>query len=122
MNVVKLIRDGDVGALQINERVILQNVENVMRTHSDRHEDYMTYWIASHRDHAVANKMYKVFTNTCVDAFGPKKYKEIMNIHARATIHGAVTSENIDILDLVTNCNTTWNKDDWSKSIREWYD
>jgi hypothetical protein len=46
------------------------------------YEDYMTYWIASHKDKDVATEMFEVFMNTCSTVFNLDASEEVMGLYA----------------------------------------
>jgi hypothetical protein len=106
MEAARAIKRGDAEALRANEHQILYEVENRLIDASSEHEDYMTYWIASHKNRDEATEMFEVFMNTCSTVFRLDKYEEIMELYSYPTMIGAVSTQNLDILDYirVKNC------------------
>jgi hypothetical protein len=101
MEVASAIRHGDVEALRANEHQILYEIENRLIDASSEPEDYMTYWIASHKDRDEATEMFEVFMQTCSVTFRLDKYEEIMELYSYPTMVGAIATENIDIVEYV---------------------
>jgi len=101
MDAARAIKYGDAEALRANEHQILYEVENRLIDASSEHEDYMTYWIASHKNRDEATEMFEVFMNTCSTVFRLDKYEEIMELYSYPTMIGAIAAENIDIVEYV---------------------
>jgi len=101
MEAARAIQHGDTAILCANEHQILYEIELRFEDCSTEHEDYMTYWIASHKDKEVATEMFKVFLNTCKTAFKPEMYEEVVGLYAHPTMIGAVAMKNLEILDLL---------------------
>lgn len=101
MEATRAIKCGDAEILRANEHQILYEVENRLIDASSEHEDYMTYWIASHKNKDEATEMFEVFMNTCSTVFRLDKYEEIMELYSYPTIVGAIAAENVDIVEYV---------------------
>jgi len=101
MEAARAIQHGDTAILCANEHQILYEIELRFEDCSTEHEDYMTYWIASHKDKEVATGMFEVFMNTCSTAFNLDTYEEVMGLYAHPTMIGAVATKNLEILDLL---------------------
>ena len=101
MEAVRAIKYGDAEALRANEHQIIYEIELRCEDCSIEYEDYMTYWIASHKDNEVATEMFEVFMNTCSTAFSLHKYEEIMELYSYPTMVGAIANENLDIIEHV---------------------
>ena len=54
MEVAQAIKYGIPGMLRANEHQILYEIESRLHDCSTEHEEYMTFWIASHKDHETA--------------------------------------------------------------------
>lgn len=133
MEAAKSIRYGDAEALRANEHQILYEVENRLIDCCTDHEDYMTFWIACYRDREVATEMFEVFMETCSTAFRLDKYEEIMELYSTATMIGAISAENFEILDYIKgylNKKDIYDElyaqhgdqEDWPMSLLKWYD
>lgn len=133
MEAAKAIRYGNAEALQFNEHQIIYEVENRRIDASPDHEDYMTFWIACCGDREAATDMFEVFMNTCSVAFRLDTYEEIMELYSWAAMVGAISNENIDILDHIKGYQSKQNiydelygqygdQDDWPPSLSKWYD
>ena len=101
MEAVRAIQHGDAAILCANEHQILYEIELRVEDCSTKHEDYMTYWIASHKDKEVATEMFEVFMNTVQTSFTLGKSEEIMELYSSATMIAAIGSQNLDILDYI---------------------
>src|SRR6056300_869527 len=101
MEAAQDIKYGSVEGLRYNEHQIIYEIESRCEDCSIEHEDYMTYWIASHKDKEVATEMFEVFMNTCSTAFSLHKYEEIMELYSYPTMMGAIANENLDIIEHV---------------------
>ena len=58
MEVAQAIKYGIPGMLRANEHQILYEIESRLHDCSTEHEEYMTFWIASHKDHETATDMF----------------------------------------------------------------
>ena len=101
MEAARAIKYGNAEALGVNEHQILYEIESRLEDCSTDHEQYMTFWIASHRDHEAATDMFEVFMNTCSTTFRLDKSEEIMELYSWAAMVGAIGSQNLDILDYI---------------------
>ena len=128
MEAARAIKRGDAEALRANEHQILYEVENRLIDASSEHEDYMTYWIASHKNRDEATEMFEVFMNTCSTVFRLDKYEEIMELYSYPTMIGAIAAENIDIVEYVVGyqgkdvlveelCAQYGDEKDWPSSL-----
>ena len=89
MEAARAIQHGDAAILCANEHQILYEIELRVEDCSTEHEDYMTYWIASHKDHETATDMFEVFMNTVQTSFTLGKSEEIMELYSSATMIAA---------------------------------
>lgn len=132
MNISQAIRYGDPGVLQANEHEILYDVEDMLEKCSIENENYVTYWIACHKDKKTAVEMFEVFMNTCSTAFSLHKYEEIMELYSYPAMVGAIASENVDIIEyvmgyqgkdtLVEEINAQYGDEKhWPESLSVWY-
>lgn len=103
MNISKAIQRGDLEALRANEHEIIQDVNDMMEKSSIAWEDYITYWMAMHQDREIATQMFEVFLNTCKTALKPQKYDEVLSLYARPAMVGAVSTNNSEIIELVSD-------------------
>ena len=101
MNIFEVIKRGDINALKANEYQIIQNVNDIIETNDTERDNYITYWMASHKDPEISLLMFEVFMNTCKTAFKPEKYEEVMKLYTHPTMIAAVAWENIHILDVI---------------------
>jgi hypothetical protein len=101
MEAAQAIKYGDAEALRANEHQIIYEIELRGGDFSTEHEDYMTYWIASHKDKDVATEMFEVFMNTCCTVFNLDASEEVMDLYAQPALLGAVANENIEILNYI---------------------
>uniref|UniRef100_A0A6C0JUJ4 Uncharacterized protein n=1 Tax=viral metagenome TaxID=1070528 RepID=A0A6C0JUJ4_9ZZZZ len=101
MEAAQAIKHGAPEVLRYNSHQILYEIELRTEDASIEHEDYMTFWIASHKDHDVASEMFEVFMNTCSTAYNLKDYEDIMTLYAWPAMIGAISTQNINILDYV---------------------
>ena len=101
MEANQAIRYGNPEALRYNEHQILYEIESRSEDGSTEHENYMTFWIASHKNHQVATEMFEVFMTTCSTAYKLKDYEDIMALYAWPALVGAIGTQNIDILDYI---------------------
>lgn len=132
MNISQSIRYGDPGTLQANEHEILYDVEGMLEKCSTENENYITYWMACHRDKDTATEMFEVFMNTCSTAFSLHKYEEIMELYSYPTMVGAIATENTDIIEYVMGyqkkdalheeiCAQYGDEKCWPESLLTWY-
>ena len=132
MEAARAIKYGNAEALSFNEHQILYEIESRLEDCSTDHEQYMTFWIASHRDHEAANDMFEVFMNTCSTTFRLDKSEEIMELYSWAAMVGAIGSQNLDILDYIKGYQTKENiqeeiyaqygdEEYWPESLLTWY-
>lgn len=133
MEVARAIRYGNTEALLYNEHQILYEIESRINDTSINIEDYMTFWIASHKDLKVATEMYEIFKNTCEIAFSLKDSEDILTLYAWATLAGAIGTQNIDILDYIMGyiskemvyeeMNIQYGeKEEWPIPLLNWFD
>jgi len=101
MEAAQAIKYGSVEGLRYNEHQIIYEIELRCEDCSNEHEDYMTYWIASHKDKDVATEMFEVFMNTCSTVFNLDASEEVMDLYAHPAMIGAIGTENTDILDYI---------------------
>jgi hypothetical protein len=101
MEAAQAIKYGSVEGLRYNEHQIIYEIESRCEDCSTEHEDYMTYWIASHKDKDVATEMFEVFVNTCSSVFNLDASEEVMELYAHPALLGAVANENIEILNYI---------------------
>jgi len=101
MEAAQAIKYGSVEGLRYNEHQIIYEIELRCEDCSNEHEDYMTYWIASHKDKDVATEMFEVFMNTCSSVFNLDASEEVMGLYAHPAMIGAIGTENTDILDYI---------------------
>ena len=101
MEAAQAIKYGSVEGLRYNEHQIIYEIESRCEDCSIEHEDYMTYWIASHKDKDVATEMFEVFMNTCCTVFNLDASEEVMDLYAWPAMIGAIGTENTDILDYI---------------------
>jgi hypothetical protein len=101
MEAAQAIKYGSVEGLRANEHQIIYEIELRGGDFSTEHEDYMTYWIASHRDKDVATEMFEVFMNTCCTVFNLDASEEVMGLYAHPAMIGAIGTENTDILEYI---------------------
>jgi hypothetical protein len=132
MNISQAIRCGDPGVLRANEHEILYDVELMLDQCSIENENYITYWIACHRDKEVATEMFEVFMNTCSTAFSLHKYEEIMELYSYPTMVGAIANVNTDIIEhimgyqgketLIEEIYAQYGDEEyWPESLLTWY-
>ena len=132
MEAARAIKYGDPEILRYNEHQILYEIQSRLEDCSTEHEEYMTFWIASHKDHAIATEMFEVFMNTCSTAFRLDKSEEIMELYSWATMIGAISTQNLDILDYIKGYQTKDNihgelydqygdNIEWPPSLLVWY-
>ncbi len=132
MEVAQAIKYGIPGMLRANEHQILYEIESRLHDCSIEHEEYMTFWIASHKDHETATDMFEVFMNTVQTSFTLGKSEEIMELYSSATMIAAIGSQNLDILDYIKGyqskndiheelCAQYGNETDWPPSLLEWH-
>jgi len=101
MEAAQAIKYGSVEGLRYNEHQIIYEIESRCEDCSTEYEDYMTYWIASHKDKDVATEMFEVFMNTCSSVFNLDASEEVMDLYAWPAMIGAIGTENTDILDYI---------------------
>jgi hypothetical protein len=101
MEAAQAIKYGSVEGLRYNEHQIIYEIESRCEDCSIEHEDYMTYWIASHKDKDVATEMFEVFMNTCSSVFNLDASEEVMGLYAHPAMIGAIGTENTDILEYI---------------------
>ena len=101
MEAAQAIKYGDAEALRANEHQIIYEIELRCDDCSIEYEDYMTYWIASHKDNEAATEMFEVFMNTCSTVFNLDASEEVMDLYAHPALLGAVANENIEILNYI---------------------
>ena len=132
MEAARAIQHGDAAILCANEHQILYEIELRVEDCSTEHEDYMTYWIASHKHKEVATEMFEVFMNTCSTAFSLHKYEEIMELYSYPTMVGAIANENLDIIEHVMGYQGKdalseeiyaqyGDEEYWPESLLTWY-
>ena len=132
MEAPRAIEYGNPDALSANEHQILYEIESRLEDYSTDHEQYMTFWIASHRDHEAATDMFEVFMNTCSTTFRLDKSEEIMELYSWAAMVGAIGSQNLDILDYIKGyqsemniheemCTQYGHEMDWPSELLVWY-
>jgi hypothetical protein len=128
MEVARAIRYGNTEALRYNEHQILYEIDNRLIDCSTEPEQYMTYWIACHKDKDTATEMFEVFMETCSTVFRLDKYEEIMELYSWAAMVGAIATENIDIVEYALGyqgkdalveelCAQYGDEKDWPKSL-----
>jgi len=100
MTICRAIQRGDLQAVIANAHEMIQEIDK-MEDGDIQWENYITFWIASHKDHDVATEMFKVFLQTCKNTYEPNVYEEVISLYAYPTMVGAVAAENLDILDLI---------------------
>ena len=133
MEVASAIRYGNTEALRYNEHQIIYEIENRLNDASTEHEDYMTFWITSHKDKEVATEMFEVFMETCSTVFSLDQYEEIMELYSWATMIGAISNENLDILNYIIGYQSKQDiydelfaqhgeQNNWPVSLLKWYD
>jgi len=133
MEVASAIRYGNTEALRYNEHQIIYEIENRLNDASTEHEYYMTFWIASHKDKEVATEMFEVFMETCSTIFSLDQYEEIMQLYSWATMIGAISNENLDILNYIIEYQSKQDiydalfaqhgeQENWTVSLLKWYD
>jgi hypothetical protein len=101
MEAAQAIKYGSVEGLRANEHQIIYEIELRGSDFSTEYEDYMTYWIALHKDNEVATEMFEVFMNTCCTVFNLDASEEVMDLYAQPALLGAVANENIEILNYI---------------------
>jgi len=130
MELMQAIKYGIPDMLRANEHQILYEIELRLGDCSTEHEDYVTFWIATHKNHETATDMFEVFMNTVQTAFALDKSEEIMELYSLAALVGAIGSQNIDILNYVKGYRTKEDIHDeicaqhgaaWPVSLMEWY-
>jgi hypothetical protein len=132
MEAARAIEYGNPDALSANEHQILYEIESRLEDYSIDHEQYMTFWIASHTDHEAATDMFEVFMNTCSTTFRLDKSEEIMELYSWAAMVGAIGSQNLDILDYIKGYQSEMNireelcaqyghEMDWPSELLVWY-
>jgi hypothetical protein len=132
MEAARAIKYGNAEALSANEHQILYEIESRLDDCSPDHEQYMTFWIASHTDHEAANDMFEVFMNTCSTAFRLDMSEHIMELYSWAAMLGAIGSKNLDILDYIKGYQSKQNvreelyahyghEKDWPSELLAWY-
>ena len=133
MEAAKAIRYGDAEALRYNEHQILYEIDLRSDDASINHEDYMTFWIASYREHEVATEMFEVFMSTCSTAFDLDNYEQVMKLYAWPALVGAISNQNIEILDYIKGYLDKkmireemyvqhGDEEDWPPALFTWYD
>ena len=132
MEAAHAIKYGDAEILRYNEHQILYEIESRLEDCSPDHEQYMTFWIASHADHETATEMFEVFMNTCSTTFRLDKSEEIMELYSYPTMVGAIANENTDIIEyvmgyqgkdtLVEEIYAQYGDEEyWPESLLTWY-
>ena len=132
MEAAQAIKYGNAEALGVNEHQILYEIESRLEDCSTDHEQYMTFWIASHRDHEAATEMFEVFMNTCSITFRLDTSEQIMELYSRAAMVGAIGAQNLDILDYIKGYQSEMNireemrtqyghEMDWPSELLVWY-
>ena len=132
MEAARAIKYGNAEALGVNEHQILYEIESRLEDCSTDHEQYMTFWIASHRDHEAATEMFEVFMNTCSITFRLDTSEQIMELYSRAAMVGAIGAQNLDILDYIKGYQSEMNireemrtqyghEMDWPSELLVWY-
>ena len=132
MELMQAIKYGIPDMLRVNEHQILFEIELRLSDCSIEHEDYITFWIASHKHHETAADMFEVFMNTVQTAFTLVKSEEIMELYSLAALVGAIGSQNIDILEYIKGyhtkediheelCAQCGDEAEWPPSLLEWY-
>src|SRR5210317_229231 len=101
MEAARAIKYGDAEALRANEHQIIYEIESRCEDCSIEYEDYMTYWIASHKDNEAATEMFEVFMNTGSTIVNLDASEEVMDSYAQPALLGAVANENIEILNYI---------------------
>ena len=101
MEAAQAIKYGDAEALRANEHQIIYEIELRGGDFSTEYEDYMTYWIALHKDNEVATEMFEVFMNTCCTVFNLDASEEVMDLYAHPAMIAAIGTENTDILEYI---------------------
>jgi hypothetical protein len=132
MEAARAIKYGDAEALRVNEHQIIYEIELRCDDCSIEYEDYMTYWIASHKDNEAATEMFEVFMNTCSTVFNLDASEEIMELYSYPTMVGAIANENIDIIEYVMGYQGKdalaeeiyaqyGDEEYWPESLLTWY-
>jgi hypothetical protein len=132
MEAARAIKYGDPEILRYNEHQILYEIQSRLEDCSTEHEEYMTFWIASHKDCEIATEMFEVFMNTCSTAFRLDKSEEIMELYSRAAMIGAIGTKNLDILDYIMGYQTKedihgelydqyGDESEWPPPLLVWY-
>jgi hypothetical protein len=99
MSILQCVKNADFDSLRSREHQLLEHVNQMIREPSGDREKYLTYWMAMHYNHDFGLAMFELFKNTCETALGPSKWNDIMKVFAYPTMHGAVYSQNIEILE-----------------------
>ena len=132
MELMQAIKYGIPDMLRANEHQILYEIELRLGDCSTEYEDYVTFWIATHKNHETATDMFEVFMNTCSTAFSLHKYEEIMELYSYPTMVGAIANENIDIIEYVMGYQGKdalseeiyaqyGDEEYWPESLLTWY-
>lgn len=132
MNISRAIQRGDFDTLLENAHELLYEIESRINDCSTEHEDYITYWIACHKDKDVATEMFEVFMNTCSTAFSLHDYEEIMELYSCPTMVGAIATKNTSIIEyvmgyqgkdaLVEEIYAQYGDEEyWPESLLTWY-
>ena len=132
MELMQAIKYGIPDMLRANEHQILYEIELRLGDCSTEYEDYVTFWIATHKNHETATDMFEVFMNTCSTAFSLHKYEESMELYSDPTLVGAIAHENIDIIEYVMGYQGKdalseeiyaqyGDEEYWPESLLTWY-
>lgn len=96
-NIFKFVACGNLEAIRENEHLLLTHAQE-MWSSNDPIENYITYWMCKDTDTELGYDMFSIFVNTCETALGSKETQKVMKKFSRATIEGAMTSNNHRIL------------------------
>ena len=99
MSILAHIKSANFDAIRSREHQLLEHVNQMIQDPSGDPEKYLTFWMAIHENPDFGLTMFEMFKNTCETALGPSKWRDIMKVFAYPTMCGAVSSQNIEILE-----------------------
>jgi len=95
----KVVLEGNVEELRDSEDAIVQYISDVMRSDHDE-KKYIIFGIGAHSDCLVGLRMFEVFRRVSRNN-SPYHWHEIMASVGQSLMQGAVSSQNIKILEHV---------------------
>jgi hypothetical protein len=99
MSILDHIKSANFDAIRSREYQLLEHVNRMIVDPSGDPEKYLTFWMAAHENPEFGLTMFEMFKNMCETALGHSKWNDIMKVFAYPTMCGAVSSQNIEILE-----------------------